>query len=462
MNERGSIKVSVILPVLNGMPYFEKAMNSVVGQRLEDIEIIVVDAGSTDGTMEYVKKCMTDDSRIILIDSEKKSHGLQCNIGMNRASGKYVTFCESDDYMEAGMLQDLYEIAVQNDFPECVKSDFYMFVDRDGEEFKLTYDVLSGKREMLYNKEISIKDFPGLIMRDINMWNGIVRTDFITENKIRLNETPGASFQDVGFVQQVNLLAQRQIYVHQPYYHYRQDNMGSSVYKKERSLFALQECEYAIKWLGSKGNVKHKYGLLAVARLLNMFVQFYSEDKYKNNAVSYDDKLQSFQKEVIDFIIDYGLAGRSVLEANTLAWLFLNDLEQFRIFAKIHRKKEECAMKTFRDSLRGCMEIVILTSGDIGQSVYALLVCNDWRGKAIFCDNNTDKQGTQIMGVPVLSVEQAVKDCPDALYIVNPNMYGDLSEQLISNGIYSERIIYGPFVFPHTCMGIDLNCLGTD
>lgn len=453
------IKVSVIMPVLNGMPYFEKALSSVREQELNDIEIIVVDAGSTDDTLAYVSACMSDDKRIRIIKSDIKSHGVQCNLGMEGAKGKYIAFCENDDYMDSHMLYDLYDMAEHNNFPDCVKSNFYLFIDRKGEEFSITYDVLSGRKKDLYNKDISLKDYSGLMIRDINMWNGIFLKSFISDNNIKLNETLGASFQDVGFVQQVNMLAKRQIYVSEAYYHYRRDNEGSSVYRKERSKFALQECEYLINWLNSKTDVQCRYASLAFARLINMFVQLYAEDRFKYNTISYDDILPSFRDKVMQLFQKFTSAERSVIEGNTLVYFFLHNLEQFKMLSVAQGEKEAWAMKSFRDLMKSSHEVVIVTAGDVGQGIYATLVRNNWYGKAVFCDNSSEQQGAKLMGVPVLSVEQAVAEHPEALYIVNPLMYNDLSAQLIANGVHTSKVFCAPFICPHTSMEINFDKL---
>ncbi len=460
MKKDAAKKVSVVMPVLNGMPYFKKALDSVRYQEMKDIEIIVVDAGSTDGTVAYVEECMHLDDRIKLLVSERKSHGVQCNMGMREAEGKYVAFCESDDYVDAHMLADLYETAEQNDYPDCVKSNLILFIDRGVEEFSIIYDVLSNKKKALYNKVISIDDFAGLIWRDINMVYGIYLNIFLRESEIRLNETPGASFQDIGFVQQVNLLAKRQVFVRKAYYHYRKDNNGSSVYKKERSRFAMQECEYALKWIRTKKNVDHNHGLLAISRLLNMFALLYSEDIYKYKSISFDEELEGFQKKVLSFLKEYSLTERVALEGNTFVWLFLRDIEQFKLLSLVRGEKEIWEIATFKDLITSCNSVVIVTAGDVGTGLYALLVRNNWDGKVIFCDNDKDKQGTEVMGVPVLSVEKAVEDYSNALYLVNPLVYADLTEQLKSNGIKSDKIVCAPFITAHTSMEIDFNQIG--
>ena len=106
-----SIKVSVIIPTLNVVQYAEKAISSVLQQSLKDLEIICVDAGSTDGTLEIFKKHADVDRRVRLLHSDKKSYGYQMNMGIDQAKGEYIGIVEADDYVPEDMYRDLYDIS---------------------------------------------------------------------------------------------------------------------------------------------------------------------------------------------------------------------------------------------------------------------------------------------------------------------------------------------------------------
>ena len=105
------VKVSVIMPSLNVVKYIEKCMNSVVNQSLKDIEIIVIDAGSTDGTEKIIQTYAKQDSRIRLVHSDKKSYGYQINLGLSIAIGEYVGIVEPDDWIEPDAYEVLYQYA---------------------------------------------------------------------------------------------------------------------------------------------------------------------------------------------------------------------------------------------------------------------------------------------------------------------------------------------------------------
>ena len=236
-------KISVLMPVLNGMPYFPVALASVCQQTLQDIEIIVIDAGSTDGTREFLQRKAGEDHRIRVLSSDQRSMGRQYNLGAEAAQGEYLAFCEADDEFVLGFLAKAYAGAEAHSFPDIVKLDFTMFMGDGDERYELRYAPLPvGKRKEL----LALDDCPELYLRDLNQWNGIYRSRFVRENHIRWNETPGAAFQDMGFVQQTLFLAQSILYLEDLSYNYRRDNEGSSVYQAT-ARFLYQELRYMMK-----------------------------------------------------------------------------------------------------------------------------------------------------------------------------------------------------------------------
>ena len=95
--------VTVIMPSLNVSRYIRTCMDSVVGQSLHDLEILCIDAGSIDGTLEILKEYAQSDNRIQVLQSDVKSYGKQINMGIEQARGKYIAVVETDDYIDLHM-----------------------------------------------------------------------------------------------------------------------------------------------------------------------------------------------------------------------------------------------------------------------------------------------------------------------------------------------------------------------
>ena len=91
-------KVSVVLPSLNVADYIEECLASVLNQSLDELEVICVDAGSTDSTREILDDYAKKDSRIVVLHSNVKSYGKQVNMGLDYACGAYVAILETDDW----------------------------------------------------------------------------------------------------------------------------------------------------------------------------------------------------------------------------------------------------------------------------------------------------------------------------------------------------------------------------
>lgn len=229
-------KVSIIVPAYNVEPYLVECMESITRQTLEDIEIICINDGSTDGTLKILKSYAEKDHRIVLIDKENGGYGIGMNIGLSVATGEYIGIVEPDDFVPVNMFGDLYEIAKANNL-DFVKADFYRFERASNGDMFLTYNHLD-RKNLYYNKVFDPSHTPEAIRFIMNTWSGIYRKAFLDEYNIRHNETPGASFQDNGFWFQTFAFAKRGMIIDKPYYMNRRDNPNSSV-KNVQKIYCI-------------------------------------------------------------------------------------------------------------------------------------------------------------------------------------------------------------------------------
>lgn len=234
--------VSIILPSLNVVSYIRQCLDSVLAQSLEEIEVICVDAGSTDGTLEVLKEYKANDRRIRLIESDKKSYGYQMNIAIDLAAGEYVGIVETDDFVPRSMYEDLHKIAKKYDL-DFVKADFFRFKENEDGSLDKRLNKLSSNASF-YNRIICPKDEPEVFKLIMNTWSGIYKVSFLRNHGIRHNETPGASFQDNGFWFQTFCWAKRAMFIDRPYYMNRRDNPNSSVYSKSKTYAMKSEYDY--------------------------------------------------------------------------------------------------------------------------------------------------------------------------------------------------------------------------
>ena len=173
-----SPKVSVIIPVYNTEEYLNECLDSVVKQTLSDIEIICIDDGSTDRSMEILKQYAEKDCRFAVLSQQNSGSGAARNNGIRTARGEYVVFMDSDDYYPERMtLEKLYNAATEHDSNICGGS-FSSFKE-DGiivTQFseKLKGYTFSESGEMLY------KDY----QFDYGYHRFLYRREFLVANSI--------------------------------------------------------------------------------------------------------------------------------------------------------------------------------------------------------------------------------------------------------------------------------------
>ena len=112
-------KISVIVPVYNAVQYLETCISSIIGQTYSKLEIILVDDGSTDGSSEMCDKIAETDPRIIVIHQINGGPSKARNAGIDAASGNYVLFVDSDDYIDKEMCYKLSEYCDKNGMVIC-------------------------------------------------------------------------------------------------------------------------------------------------------------------------------------------------------------------------------------------------------------------------------------------------------------------------------------------------------
>jgi len=98
-------KVSLIVPTYNVEQYLVECMESITNQTLEDIEVICINDGSTDGSLSILQSYADKDKRIIIVDKENGGYGIGMNIGLEMATGEYIGIVEPDDFVPVMILQ---------------------------------------------------------------------------------------------------------------------------------------------------------------------------------------------------------------------------------------------------------------------------------------------------------------------------------------------------------------------
>ena len=324
----GKPRVSVIMPSLNVRRYIEQCMDSVLSQTLKDIEVICVDAGSDDGTREILAEYAARDKRVKVVDSDRRSYGYQVNLGFDNASGEYLGIVETDDFVDADMYEKLYTAAARDDLDVC-KAGFYYYWSGPPEK-----EVPSPVASEVTQSRVfcPVTDFQAPLERvdffniKPSIWSAVYRRSFINDNQIRLNESPGASFQDTAFNFKVWALAKRVRLLTDCVLHYRQDNEQSSVNNPGKAYCICDEYALIDEFLDANPALKGKLEGVKVR------IKY---DAYMWNVKRLDDSLKlDFLKraqEEFQHELDMGYADRECFV--TYKWkvflLIIQDPEKF-------------------------------------------------------------------------------------------------------------------------------------
>ncbi len=429
-------KVTVIMPSLNVVNYIRPCMESVLRQTLEEIEILAVDAGSTDGTLEVLKEYASGDNRLKVIDSDKKSYGYQVNIGLQQASGEYIGIVETDDIINESMFEVLYRTAVDNDL-EYVKGGFLQFIE-----------LQNGQRQYqsggtcIYTKEragkiISPKDMPELAIQDYYLWAGIYRRDLV--RNIRLSETPGAAFQDIGFIYQILSQATRAMYIEKELYYYRQTE-GNSSFHCKGFTYLLNEYEQLEKIFARQSFAwKCAYYERLFQQTLGRFQRMAVGGKYWQEAETdifrIGSRLKKAEQEgylsLHKFSEDEQLLYEQLLHAPEKIF----DYYMQELYAAAEPFMELVKVIENRD-------IVIFGCGKYGRFVQALLSCHAAGQMMAFCDNNPELHHKMIQDLEVVSPDAACAKYKKAVFVLsNFNHTDSMKEQLMGMGINEDHIV---------------------
>lgn len=226
MSEIRNIKVSVIVPVFNVRPYIMECLDSILNQTLQDIEIICGDGGSTDGTLEILNEYASKDARIRIVSKGGSGYGQSVNDCIKIARGQYIGLVESDDCIKPDMYEVLYTRAKKDDL-DWVRGDIYFYYTSKRNKPVLRYEKILASGNW-YNEVLNPQTDVRPYQSRIRTWSGIYKRAFLTENSIYHNETPGGSFQDIGFYLKTLYYATKVGFVPQGFYQWRQDNPNAS------------------------------------------------------------------------------------------------------------------------------------------------------------------------------------------------------------------------------------------
>lgn len=234
-------KISVIVPIYNVEKYLEKCINSLLSQTLEDIQIILVNDGSKDNSGNIAKEYEKNNKNgVIYVEKENGGLSDARNYGLKYATGDFIAFLDSDDYIEKNAYEKMYNKAIEEnaDYVEC---DFlWEFPNKIRVDKQYPY---KNKKEML--------SFVRVVA-----WNKLIKRQLITDNNLEFPK--GLRYEDVEFTYKLIPFINKFAYVDKPFIHYVQREGSIANVQNERTAEIFTVLDNVIEFY-KKNNIYEKY-----------------------------------------------------------------------------------------------------------------------------------------------------------------------------------------------------------
>lgn len=203
-------KVSVIVPVYNVEKYLKRCLDSLINQTLSDIDIICINDGSKDSSLQILEQYAQKDSRIVIYNQENSGLSVARNTGLEHASGEYIGFVDSDDWVDLDFYENLYNSAKNNNADIAVADFIREHPNKKPKRLKL-------KEEKIYTTPED-KFMICKVHREGCVWNKIYRTEFI--HSINLKFVPKMYYEDRDFTIRSLYFSKKLVTTPNTYYRY--------------------------------------------------------------------------------------------------------------------------------------------------------------------------------------------------------------------------------------------------
>ncbi len=224
--------ISIIVPVYNVEKYLSKCLDSIINQLYKNIEIILINDGSTDNSKKICEEYVMKDNRITLINTKNSGQSAARNVGINAAKGKYIGFVDSDDYIEPSMFQYLYNLIKDNKADISICN--YLYCTENS-----NLNLLEQKDYVLEftKKEALAKLLKGDMIQDF-VWNKLYRKELFKDNLF----VEGKKMEDIGIMYKLFNKADKIVLGNSIQYYYLQrssSTMGNRNFNLYKDLYEL-------------------------------------------------------------------------------------------------------------------------------------------------------------------------------------------------------------------------------
>ena len=207
-------KITIIVPIYNVEKYLSSALDSVINQTYKNLEVLLIDDGSTDNSNKIAEEYVKKDSRFILIHQENQGLSGARNTGLENATGKYIMFLDSDDFFDSNSCESLYNTIEETNADYAIGN--YTNTSEDGTKWENPVF----HRDKYKAFRLSIKDYVNsFFIMNSGVWNKIFRKSFLDKLGVRFVEKLPA--EDAIFTTYCFIHSDRVFYTPDNVYNYR-------------------------------------------------------------------------------------------------------------------------------------------------------------------------------------------------------------------------------------------------
>ena len=250
--------ISIIVPVFNTEKYLDKCIQSILGQTYSNIELLLIDDGSTDSSGAICDKYVTQDSRVRVFHKPNEGVPIARNWGLDNAKGEWITFVDSDDWIDTDMYEKMYNAVMQNK-ADMVSCDLLM--EHKDYSRIFSYNNKYDDHQLMYVclVPISVEYFA--------MWNKLVSREVYDRGGIRASIGPNM-WEDVELMTKIRYFSKSSCVINKPFYHYNRMNESSItstlkvLSRVEGQVERVKEIERFFIKQGEDNKFKHFISLL--------------------------------------------------------------------------------------------------------------------------------------------------------------------------------------------------------
>lgn len=262
------ILLSVIVPCYNGEKYIKKCLNSIIKQTFSNLEIIIIDDGSTDNTFSICKNIAQQDARIQIFHQDNKGLPATRKIGVNISKGAYVTFVDADDWIHPQMYEIMMQGIIQEnaDIAQCGVCNAFMQPDKHILLKHKYCDKISNKYQVYNKKDGTLKILDDKEWHSY-MWNKIYKKDILKNINFPIGRFLD---EDLSVMHQIFHQANSSIYFSSEFYYYLQGSVTQIKDNKNKAKKILDRCE--ARWERYMFTKEHKEYDSMINKMQNIFL----------------------------------------------------------------------------------------------------------------------------------------------------------------------------------------------